>query len=426
MSPQFTFFKRCPGRARTRIVGSTWAGVLATSLALTACSTPGTSNGSPAAAGSSGSCSTAGQSPGVTSSTITLGATMPLTGSAAQGGQGTLAGQNAYFSYINSHGGVKGRKIKFIGLDDQYLPSVAVQQMKLLVQEDHIFAIDGGEGTPNFLANVPFLKQTNIPAIAPYSPSSELGTMSTPNIYMIAPNYVQEFNALTSYIYDHFHATSYSLVGVTGNVDQNALQGMQQALQGKGASVHNIPEVPGTSNMAPLAAQLQRYNAQWVFLILTNGDTGNLLEAMKRIGYNPRLASWSGMTEQSYINSFGAVSQGLIAVEEELPATSTAPGVQTMVSQYKAITGSSPNSFNELGWVQAEIAVKALKSAKALTWSCLEQALNGIRNLDTGVLPPVSFGPTDRQGSTAIALAQIEGSKLAQLSGFTSSVASGS
>jgi branched-chain amino acid transport system substrate-binding protein len=423
MSPQFTFLKRCPGRAKARAAGSLGASVLVASLTLTACSTP---NGSSAAAGSGASCSANGQSPGVTSSTITLGATMPLTGSAAQGGLGTLAGQNAYFSYVNSHGGVKGRKIKFIGLDDQYLPSVAVQQMKLLVQNDHVFAIDGGEGTPNFLANLPFLKETGIPTIAPYSPSSELGTMSTPNIYMIAPNYVQEFNTLTSYIYDHFHAKSYSLVGVTGNVDQNALQGMQEALQGKGATVHNIPEVPGTSNMAPLASQLQRYNAQWVFLILTNGDTGNLLEAMKRVGYNPQLASWSGMTEQSYIDSFGAVSQGLIAVEEELPATSTAPGVQSMVSQYKAITGSSPNSFNELGWVQAELAVKALQSAKYLTWSCLEQSLNGIRSFDTGVLPSVDFGPANRQGSTGIALAQIEGSKLTQLNGFISPAASGS
>lgn len=424
VSPRFTFRRGYPGRANARIVSSLGAGALAASLVLAACSTP--TNGSSAAAGSGATCGSNGQAPGVTDSTITLGATMPLTGSAAQGGQGTLAGQNAYFSYINSHGGVKGHKIKFIGLDDQYEPSVAVQQMKLLIQRDNVFAIDGGEGTPNFLANVPLLKQAGIPTIAPYAPSSELGTMDTPNIYMIAPNYVQEFDALTSYIYDHFHATTYSLVGVTGNVDQDALHGMQEALQGKGATVHNIPEVPGTSNMAPLASQLQRYNAQWVFLILTNGDTGNLLEAMKRIGYNPKLASWSGMTEQSYIDSFGAVSQGLIAIEEELPATSTASGIQNMVSQYKAITGSSPNSFNELGWVQAELAVKALQSAKALTWSCLEQSLNEMRNFNTGVLPPVNFGPTNRQGTTGVALAKIEGSELTQLSGFTSAAASGS
>jgi len=189
--------------------------------------------------------------------------------------------------------------------------------------------------------------------------------------------------------------------------------------------VHNIPEVPGTANMAPLASQLQRYGSQWVFLILTNGDTGNLLEAMHRVGYSPRLASWSGMTEQSYIDSFGSVSQGLIAVEEELPTNSTQPGVQQTVSQYKDMTGSLPNTFNELGWVQAEVAVKALRSAKALTWSCFEQALNGIKNLQTGVLPTISFGPTNRQGATAVALAEIKGKSLKQLSGFKSASAAG-
>lgn len=350
---------------------------------------------------------------------------MPLTGSAAQGGLGTKAGENAYFKYVNAHGGVKGRKIHFIPLDDQYEPSVAVQQMKLLVQDDKAFAVDGGEGTPNFLATVPFLESTHIPVVGPYSPSNTLGTMKTPNIYMIAPNYVQEFNVLTTYIASHFHPKSYSLVGVTGNVDENALSGMQEALKGTNITVHNIPEVPGTANMAPLASQLQRYGSQWVFLILTNGDTGNLLEAMHRVGYRPRLASWSGMTEQSYIGSFGSVSQGLIAIEEELPSNSSQPGVQQTVSQYKSMTGSLPNSFEELGWVQAEVAVKALRSAKALTWSCFEQALDGIKSLQTGVLPTISFSPTNRQGATGIALAEIKGNGLKQLAGFTSVTTAG-
>lgn len=394
--------------------------VALSALTLSACGNLGNSSGGTA------SCGGSGNSPGVTSSTISLGATMPLTGSAAQGGLGTKAGQDAYFNYVNKHGGVKGRKIKFLGLDDQYQPSVAVQKMKLLVQKDNVFAISGGEGTPNFLANVPYLKQVGIPVLAPYSPSSELGTMKTPNIYMITPNYIQQFNTLTSYISSHFHPKSYSLVGVTGNVDQDALKGMQQALKGTHAVVHNVPEVPGTSNMAPLAAQLQRYNSEWVFLILTNGDTGNLLEAMKRVNYRPRLASWSGMTEQSYIQSFGSVSQGLIAIEEELPATATEPGVKDMVKQYKSITGSAPNSFNELGWVQAEVTVNALRSAKSLTWGCLDQSISKIKNFDSGVLPTVSFSASNRQGATGIALAQIQGDSLKQLSGFKSPNNSGS
>lgn len=359
--------------------------------------------------------------PGVTSTTITLGATGPLTGSGALTGLPVAAGENAYFKYINSHGGVKGRKIKFIYLDDQYDPATALQKMHLLVQSDHIFAVAGGEGTPNFLATVPYLKSVGIPAIAPYAPSNTLGTMATPNIYMVLPNYIQEFKVLARYAYAHSHAASYSLVGITGNLDENALQGMREGLAGTGATVHNVSEVPGTSNMAPLAAQLLAYNAKWVFTLLTDTDTGNLLEATNRVGYHPQLASWSGMTENVFYQQYGSVSQGNIAVEEILPATSHAPGVQQMVKQYKAVTGTLPNSFNELGWVQGELAVAALKAAKSLTWSAVEQALNGIHNFKSGVLPPISFGARNRQGSQELALAQIHGNGLVQLSGFTSS-----
>src|ERR1035437_3166335 len=357
--------------------------------------------------------------PGVTSTTITLGATLPLTGTAATNGLGAAAGENAYVKYINSHGGVKGRKIKLILLDDQYVPSTAVTQMHLLVEQDHIFAVAGGAGTPATLANVPFLTSSGIPVIGPFAPSNTLGTMATPNIYVLTPNYIQEFKDLAHYVYTHSHITTYSLVGVTGSVDQNALQGMQEGLSGTGATVHNVPEVAGTSNMAPLAEQLLGYDAKAVFLILTSGDTANLLEAMNRIGYHPKLASSSAGVTQAEITQFGSIMQGLILMEERLQSTSHAPGVQQMVKQYKAVTGSVPNTYNELGWVQAEVTVAALKAAKSLSWSSLEQALNGMRNFQTGVIPPISFGARNRQGVDAIALGEVRGDGLVQLSGFT-------
>ena len=90
-----------------------------------------------------------------------------------------------------------------------------------------------------------------------------------------------------------------------------------------------------------------------------------------------------------------------------------------MVKQYKAVTGSVPNTYNELGWVQAEVTVAALKAAKSLSWSSLEQALNGMRNFQTGVIPPISFGARNRQGVDAIALGEVRGDGLVQLSGFT-------
>lgn len=70
-------------------------------------------------------CNPNERSPGVTGTEIKLGATMPLTGSAAAGGQGASAGARAYYAMVNAAGGVHGRKIAFTVLDDEYSPAVA-------------------------------------------------------------------------------------------------------------------------------------------------------------------------------------------------------------------------------------------------------------------------------------------------------------
>jgi ABC-type branched-subunit amino acid transport system substrate-binding protein len=93
-----------------------------------------------------GSSGTTATDPGVTSSTITLGVTIAKSGPAAA--YGTIAdAANAYFTYVNSNGGVNGRKIVYKILDDGYNPAQTVPLTKQLVEQDNVFAMFGGLGT---------------------------------------------------------------------------------------------------------------------------------------------------------------------------------------------------------------------------------------------------------------------------------------
>ena len=65
--------------------------------------------------------------PGVTSSSIAIGATVPLTGPAAPGYDEIAPAMNAVFDYVNAHGGVYGRKIHYTYLDDGYNPTNTAQ-----------------------------------------------------------------------------------------------------------------------------------------------------------------------------------------------------------------------------------------------------------------------------------------------------------
>ncbi|MDB5073426.1 MAG: hypothetical protein JWM87_4537 [Candidatus Eremiobacteraeota bacterium] len=99
---------------------------------------------------------------GVTDTEIVLGGTHPYSGPASAYGN-IGKGIGAYFDYLNDHGGVNGRKIKWIDKDDGYSPPQAVQIVHQLVEQDKVFAIFDTLGTAVNTAVRPYLNQNNVP-----------------------------------------------------------------------------------------------------------------------------------------------------------------------------------------------------------------------------------------------------------------------
>ena len=116
----------------------------------------------------------AASTPGVTSSTILLGGTVPLSGEASAFGA-VAPGANAYFKYVDDHGGVNGRKIKYLYLDDGYDPSRTVQDTRELVQQDKVFAIFNSVGTEHNLAIRSYLNQLKVPQLFVGTGAKEIG-----------------------------------------------------------------------------------------------------------------------------------------------------------------------------------------------------------------------------------------------------------
>lgn len=102
--------------------------------------------------------------PGVTDTEVKIGQTMPYSGPAsAYGTVGRI--EDAYFAMVNAKGGVNGRKIKLISLDDAYSPPKTVEQTRRLVEQDEVLAIVGTVGTPTNSASQKYLNQKKVPQI---------------------------------------------------------------------------------------------------------------------------------------------------------------------------------------------------------------------------------------------------------------------
>ena len=113
--------------------------------------------------------------PGATDTEIKIGTTTPYSGPASAYSAGAIS-ITAYFTMLNEQGGVNGRKINFISLDDAYSPPKTVEQIRRLIESDEVLFLVNPVGTaPNMgWSNTSTRKKCRIFSSAPARPSSTI------------------------------------------------------------------------------------------------------------------------------------------------------------------------------------------------------------------------------------------------------------
>jgi branched-chain amino acid transport system substrate-binding protein len=139
--------------------------------------------------------------PGVSSSEVVIGGTTPLSG-AASAYQSVARGAAAYFRYVNAHGGVNKRKIKYIYKNDAYDPSKTVELTRELVQQDKVFAIFNSLGTEQNLATRSYLNALKVPQLFVASGATTFGKAYKQYPWTIGyqPNYRAEGTIYGRYV----------------------------------------------------------------------------------------------------------------------------------------------------------------------------------------------------------------------------------
>jgi branched-chain amino acid transport system substrate-binding protein len=122
------------------------------------------SSAAAAAFAASAGSARADDAPGITDTEIKIGQTMPYSGPASAYGVIGRA-EAAYFKMINEQGGINGRKINFVSLDDGYSPPKTVEQTRRLVEDEKVAFIFNSLGTPPNLAIRQYLNDNKVPQL---------------------------------------------------------------------------------------------------------------------------------------------------------------------------------------------------------------------------------------------------------------------
>ena len=124
---------------------------------------------------------------------VKVGMTSALSGPALALGAGMRAGLEAHFAQVNAAGGVHGRQIELVALDDGYEPARAAQNMRSLIDEHKVFAILGNAGTPTAAVTVPIANEKRVPLFGAFTGAGLL-RKSPPDRYILnyRASYAQE------------------------------------------------------------------------------------------------------------------------------------------------------------------------------------------------------------------------------------------
>jgi ABC-type branched-subunit amino acid transport system substrate-binding protein len=235
--------------------------------------------------GSGGGSSTA---PGLTKTSVLVGSHQPLTGPAAPGYSEIAPAAKAFFQYLNSQGGVNGRKINLVYKDDGYNPTNTVNVVKQLVLQNKVFAIWGGLGTPTHTKVVDFLNAEKVPDLFVSSGCAcwDDGTKH-PYTFGWQPNYVIEGKILGNYLKQKFAGKKIGVFYQDDDFGQGGLAGLKQQLGSQ--IVAAKPYQPTVTNVAPQVTALQKSGAQ--VLVDFSIPAFTALERLTsfKLGYKPQL-----------------------------------------------------------------------------------------------------------------------------------------
>ena len=257
--------------------------VLVTALVAAACSSNSSSSSS-TTSGSGGATA-----PGVTATSVTIGATTPLTGPAAPGYDEIAAASNAVFKWANANGGVNGRQINYIIKDDGYNPANTVTLTRQLVQQNNIFADVGSLGTPTQAAVEPFLNTNKVPQLFVESGCTCWSQSNSPWTFGWQPNYTVEGKILGQYIKQHFAGEKIGYLYQADEFGQDFIKGLDQELTATSViSRQNYDAATLAGPMSDQIAALKAAGAQVVAMATVPAATALALLPAASIGYKPQ------------------------------------------------------------------------------------------------------------------------------------------
>lgn len=355
---------------------------------------------------------------GVRPDKVVLGSHTDLSGPLAIWGAPATNGARLRIEEANAAGGVHGRKIEFLVEDTAYQVPQAVRATNKLVSRDGIFAMLLGAGTSQSLASMEITDKAGIPSLFPLTGARSMAEPLHPLHFTYFVSYYDQAAGGLKYFRKTQDVQTVCLQTHASDYGEEITRGVTDAAKELGMKLLMVgTHKPTETDFAGAATAIKNAGCDLAYLGTTTKDTIALHTTLRKLGfkgttvgnmvsYVPIVAQAGGM------DGYYAVTPAMI-----LDPKDGEPVKKRFFDAYRAKHNEAPSLQSQVGYVSADLVVRALEAAgRDLTVQRLTAALEAVRNYrDHFGGTTISFGPDKHFGGDSLLLMQVKGADWAMI-----------
>ncbi|NMG34278.1 ABC transporter substrate-binding protein [Azoarcus sp. TTM-91] len=339
---------------------------------------------------------------------IKIGQSVVLSGPQAANGLLYSQGIKVHLDAINAAGGVGGRKIELITLDDGYDPARCKANTKQLLEQDKVIALFGYTGSPAIMACAPMAEAAKVPMISPVSGTPELQEHAGRYLFFTRASFRDELRAMIDYL-TTTGITSYGVTLQDDSFGHSALKIVEELLaERKLPPPVSAPVAQQTYEAGASAAAISKVAPQAVILATGGKASVNFIRDYLKTGKRAQFLGLSVVSSNQLVQELGKDADGII-VTQVVPSP-WAKKTQIVRDFYRELGERKDveiNYFTLEGYIAARVLVEAVRRAgPEVSPERLVQALESMRKLNLGGYE-VNFGPGVRAGSSYVDLSMV-------------------
>jgi branched-chain amino acid transport system substrate-binding protein len=354
--------------------------------------------------------------PGITDTEILIGDVEPLTGPPALLGVAASIGHKIAIAEANNAGGINGRKIKYVLEDDGYVTARTIQGAKKIIEVDKAFAMLGMSGSGQSIAVMPVLEKAGIPTVIDVAPVKFLWEPPRKNVFVVGQSYEEGIVQLVSFLADKNPGKKWGLITQDDDYGITVRDGFDSVVKAKKLNVvYSGDYKKGQQDFSSDMLRLKESGAE---VFLAGGIIAENIAMMKeleKLNVKPVVGIfWPGRVEP-VLKLMGPAGDGIYAVDYVEPFAGEAG--KAFLDKAKPLVSEAEfkgiNRYTMTGYAAAKVLIAAIeRCGKDVTWACTISELEKTKNVETGVMAPISFGPGVRFSNQKLQIMQADFSTL--------------